>query len=245
VPVSPTRARFEDACGQIGAGLADTGFRYLKSKREARKAVGGWTQVVWFQSSFLNTADHVQLWVWYWIDSDEVGRWRREHGADSGSGRVFGCALGYLGDPAAFVGWNVAGDSAPVVRDVVDRVRSGAERVSRAVMDVPAFLDRVSDSDLTFFDPDQVVDLLAAHGCDDQVGAYLGRFSAGLRSTGTVWTDGAVIVAEARRYLAGEAVRSHTVGADLAEALTRAGCSHLLAEPGRGRRRGGPFGRSR
>ena len=214
-----------------GAGLADMGFRYLKSKRETKKAAGGWTQVVKFQSSFLNTADHVQLWVWYWIDSDEVGRWRREHGAAGASGRVFGCALGYLGDPATFVGWNVAGDSALVVRDVVDRVRSGADRVSRAVMDVRQFLDRVSDSDLTFFDPDQVVDLLAAHGCGDQVGSYLRRLRAGLQSTGTVRTDGAGIIADARRHLAGEEGMSHTAGADLAEALTRAGSSHLLAEP--------------
>ena len=231
MPVSPTRARFEDACSQIGAGLADTGFRYLKSKREATKAVGEWTQVVKFQSSFLNTADHVQLWVWYWIDSDEVGRWRQEYGATGSSGRVFGCALGYLGDPATFVGWNVAGDSAPVVRDVVDRVRSGADRVSRVVMDVPAFLDRVSDSDLTFFDPDHVVDLLASHACGDQIGSYLRRLGGGLRSTGTVRTDGAAIVEDARRRLAGETGKSHTVAADLAEALTRAGRAHLLAEP--------------
>ena len=118
-----TRVRFEDACGQIGVGLADMGFRYLKSKREARKASGEWTQVVSFQSSFRNTADHVQLWVWYWIDSDEVGRRRQEQGATGNNARVFGCALGYLGDPAMFVDWNVAGDSAPVIRDVVDRVR--------------------------------------------------------------------------------------------------------------------------
>jgi hypothetical protein len=113
-------------------------------------------------------------------------------------------------------------------------------------MDVPTFLDRVSDSDLTFFDPDHVVDLLAAHGCGDQIGSYLRRLGGGLRSTGTVRTDGTVIVTDARRRLAGEAGKSHTAGADLAEALTRAGCAHLLAEqppePGRGKRRGRLFG---
>ena len=238
MPASPTRVRFEDACGQIGVGLADMGFRYLKSKREARKGVGGWTQFVSFQSSFRNTADDVRLWVWYWIDSVEVGRWRRDQGAAGGSARVFGCALGYLGDPAAFVDWNVAGDSAPVVRDVVDRVRSGADRITRVIMDVPAFLDRVSDSDLTFFNPGDVVDLLAAHGCGDQIGLYLRRLSGGLRSTGTVRTDGWVIVGDARRRLAGEAGKSSPVAVGLAEALTRAGSSRLLAgppsEPGQG-----------
>jgi hypothetical protein len=113
-------------------------------------------------------------------------------------------------------------------------------------MDVPTFLDRVSDSDLTFFDPGDVVDLLAAHGCGDQIGSYLRRLSGGLRSTGTVRTDGAAIAAHARRSLTGEAGKSHTVAVELAEALTRAGCSHLLvespSEPGRGRRSARLFG---
>ena len=91
------------------------------------------------------------------------------------------------------------------------------------IMDVPAFLDRVSESDLTFFNPGHVVDLLAAHGCGDQIGSYLRRLSGGLRSTGTIRTDGWVIVADARRHLAGEADKSQTIAAELAEALTRAG----------------------
>lgn len=223
--------RFEAACGQIGAGIADLGFRYLKSKRQAKKIVGEWTQVVSFQSSFRNTADHVQLWVWYWIDSDEVGRWRQERGADSESRRVFGCALGYLGTPATFVDWNVAGDSTSIVRDVVDRVQSGAGRISDVIMDIPRFLDRVSESDLTFFDPGDVVDLLAAHGCGDQIGSYLRRLDGGLQSTGTVRSDGSAILGAARRHLAGEAETSHTIAADLVDALNRAGSSHLLAEP--------------
>jgi hypothetical protein len=201
----------------------------LKSKRQAKKVVGAWTQVVSFQSSFRNTADDVRLWVWYYIDSGEVGRWRQERGAVGDSRRVFGCALGYLGNPATFVGWNVAGDSAVVVRDVVDRVRSGADRISNVVMDVPKFLDRVNDSDLTFFNPGDVVDLLAAHGCSDQIGSYLRRFSEGLQSTGTVSTDGSVILAAARRHLAGET--SSSIAADLVDALDRAGSSHVLAEP--------------
>jgi len=92
-----------------------------------------------FQSSARNTAADIRLWVWYWIDSEQVRRWRRQRGAASDSGRVFGCALGYLGDPAAFIGWNIAGDLVPVVRDVVDRVRSGGDRVWNVVMNVPAF----------------------------------------------------------------------------------------------------------
>ena len=207
------------------------GFRFLKSKRQARKVGGEWTQVVSFQSSFRNTADDVRLWVWYWIDSGEVHRWRQECGTAVNSGRVFGCALGYLGDPATFVDWNLAGDSAPVVRDVVDRVRSGVDRISSVVMDVPTFLDRVSESDLTFFDPGQVVDLLAAHGCSGQLGSYLRRLSGGLQSTGTVRTNGSAIVAAARRHLAGEAETRHTIAADLADSLSRADSSHLLAEP--------------
>jgi hypothetical protein len=231
VPASPTRARFVDACAPIGAELGDFGFRYLRSKRRAKKVIGEWTQVVSFQSSFRNTADDIRLWVWYWIGSEQVRRWRYRHGAVGDAGRVFGCALGYLGDPAMFIDWNVAGDFVPVVRDVVDRVRSGADRVSNVIMDVPAFLDRVSDSDLTFFDPGQVVDLLAAHGCRDQIGWYLRRLSGGLQSTGTVRTDGPAILAAARRHLAGEAQTSNTAAADLVEALNRAECSHLLAEP--------------
>jgi hypothetical protein len=113
-------------------------------------------------------------------------------------------------------------------------------------MDVPTFLDRVSGSDLTFFDPGDVVDLLAAHGCGDQFGSYLRRLSAGLRSTGTVRTDGAAIAAHARRSLTGEAGKSHTVAVELAEALTRAGCTDLLvespSEPGRRRRSARLFG---
>lgn len=236
MPSSPTRARFEDACGQIGAGLADMGFRYLKSKRQAKKVVGEWTQVVSFQSSVLNTTDLVRLWVWYRIDSDEVGRWRQERGATGNDGRVFGCALGYLGEPATFVQWNVAGASAPVVRDVVDRVRSGADRISSVIMDVPTFLDHVSESDLTFFNPGNAVDLLAAHGCSDQIDSYLRRLSRGL-------------LADAQRHLAGEAETSHTIAAELADALRRAESSHLLAEPQPGsgqsrqsRRRGRLFG---
>lgn len=97
MPASSTRARFEDACAQIGAGLDDFGFRYLKSRRQAKKVVGEWTQVVSFQSSVRNTAGDIRLWVWYWIDSEEVRRWRRQRGAVGDSARVFGCALGYLG----------------------------------------------------------------------------------------------------------------------------------------------------
>jgi hypothetical protein len=231
VPASPNRVRFEDACAQIGAGLDDFGFRYLRSRRQARKAIGGWTQVVSFQSSFRNTAGDIRLWVWYWIGSDEVGHWRHQHGAAGDSGRVFSCALGYLGDPATFIGWNVAGDLVPIVRDVVDRVRSGTYRISNVIMDVPAFLDRVSESDLTFFNPGQVVDLLAAHGCRDQIGSYLRRLSAGLQSTSRVRTDGPAILAAARRLLAGEAQTHHTAAAELVEALSRADCSHLLAGP--------------
>ena len=51
-------------------------------------------------------------------------------------------------------------------------------------MDVPAFPARVRDGDLTFFDPGQVVDLLAAHGCRDQIGSYLRRLGGDLQSTG-------------------------------------------------------------
>lgn len=230
MPASPTRARFEDACAQIGAGLGDFGFGYMRSKRQATKVVGQWTQVVSFQSSFRNTADDIRLWVWYWVDSEQVRRWRRERGAVGDDARVFGCALGYLGDPATFTDWNVAGDFVPVVRDVVDRVRWGAGRVSNVTMDVPAFLDRVSDSDLTFFAPGQVVDLLAAHGCRDQIGRYLRRLGGGLQSTGTVRTDGPAVLAAARRFLGGEARTNHA-GADLLDALNRAECLHLLAEP--------------
>jgi hypothetical protein len=223
------------------------GFRYLKSKRQAQKVVGEWTQVVSFQSSSLNTTNFVRLWVWYRIDSDEVRRWRQERGATGNSARVFGCALGYLGDPATFVDWNVAGDSAPVVRDVVDRVRSGADRISSVIMDVASFLDHVSESDLTFFFPGNVVELLAAHGCSDQIGSYLRRLGGGLPSTGTVRTYGPAILAAAQRHLAGEAETSHTIAADLADALSRAESSHLLAEllpeSGQSRRRGRLFGR--
>jgi len=231
VLVSPARARFEDACAQIGAGLGDFGYRYLRSKQQAAKVAGEWTQVVSFQSSDRNTASDIRLWVWYWIDSEQVRRWRRQRGAAGDSGGVFRCALGYLGDPAAFTGWNVAGDLVPVVRDVVDQVRSGGDRVWNVVMDVPAFLDRVRDSDLTFFDPGQVVDLLAAHGCRDQIGAYLRRLGGGFQSTGTVRTDGLAVLAAARRHLAGEAQTGHTVAADLVDALNRAECPHLLAGP--------------
>jgi hypothetical protein len=225
-----TRARFEDACAKIGAGLGDFGFRYLRSKRQAKKVIGEWTQVVSFQSSFRNTADDIRLWVWYWIDSEQVRCWRRERGGAGNDARVFGCALGYLGDPATYIGWNAAADVVPVVRDVVDRVRSGAGRVSDVIMNVPAFLDRVSDSDLTFFAPGQVVDLLAAHGCSDQIGTYLRRLGRGLQSTGTVRTDGAAILTAAQRFLAGQARTNHA-GADLADALSRAGCAHLLTGP--------------
>jgi hypothetical protein len=226
-----TRGRFEDACAQIGAGLGDFGYRYLRSKRQAEKVIDEWKQVVSFQSSVRNTANDIRLWVWYWIDSEEVRRWRRQRGAAGDSGRVFGCAVGYLGDPAAFVDWNVAGHLAPVVSDVVDRVGSGGDRVSTVIMDVPAFLDRVRDSDLTFFNPGQVIDLLAAHGCTDQIGSYLRRLSGGFQSTGAVRTDGPAILAAARRHLAGEAVTGHTAAADLADALNRAECAHLLAGP--------------
>lgn len=231
MPASPTRVRFETACDRIGAGIADLGFHYLKSKRQAKKVVDEWTQVVAFQSSVRNTADDVRLWVWYWIDSDKVGRWRREHGAVGYGARVFGCALGYLGDRPACVDWNVAGDIVPVVRDVVDRVGSGADRILSVVVDVPTFLDRVNESDLTFFNPGQVVDLLAAHGCSDQIGSYLRRLSGGLESTGTVRTDGSAILAVARRILAGEAPAGNSVATDTVGALNRADCSYLLAEP--------------
>jgi len=225
-----TRLRFQEARAQIGVGLGDFGFRYLRSKRQAKKVTGEWTQVVAFQTSYRNTAADIRLWVWYWVDSDQARRWRHQHGAVGDSGLVFHCALGYLGDPATFIDWNVAEDFGPVVQDVVDRVRSGAGRVSDVIMDVPAFLDRVSDSDLTFFNPGQVVELLAAHGCTDQIGAYLRRLSGGLHSTGTVRTDGAAVLAAARRFLAGQARTNHA-GLDLADALSRAGCAHLLAGP--------------
>ena len=231
MPVSPARARFENACAQIGAGLGDFGYRYLRSKRQAERVTGEWTQVVSFRSSERNTAGDIRLWAWYWIDSEEVRRWRRERGAAGDSGRVFGCALGYLGDPAAFAGWNVAGDLVPVVRDVVDRVRSGGDRVRDVVMDVPVFLGRVRDSDLTFFSPGEVVDVLAAHGCRDQIGSYLRRLGGGLQSTGTVRTDGWSVLAAARRHLAGEALAGQAVAADLVDALNRAECLHLLAGP--------------
>ena len=97
MPVSPARARFQNACAQIGAGLGDFGYRYLRSKRQAERVTGEWTQVVSFRSSERNTAGDIRLWAWYWIDSEEVRRWRRERGAAGDSGRVFGCALGYLG----------------------------------------------------------------------------------------------------------------------------------------------------
>jgi hypothetical protein len=231
VSVSSARARFEDACTQIGAGLGDSGYRYLRSKRQAKRVTGEWTQVVSFQSSFRNTAGDIRLWVWYWIDSEQVRRWRRQRGAVGDSGRVFGCALGYLGDPAVFTDWKVAGDLVPVVQDVVDRVRSGGDRVLDVVMDVPAFPDRVRDGDLTFFDPAQMIDLLAAHGCRDQIGSYLRRLGRGLQSTGTVRTDGPAILAAARHHLAGEAQTRHTVAADLVDALNRAECPRLLAGP--------------
>jgi hypothetical protein len=135
-----------------------------------------------------------------------------------------------------FIDWNVAGDFVPVVQDVVDRVHSGADRVSDVIMDVPAFLDGVSESDLTFFDPGQVVDFLAAYGCRDQIGSYLRRLGGGLQSTGTVRTDGSAILAAARRKLAGKVQTRHNVtAAELVEALNRAECSHLLAEPLPGR----------
>jgi hypothetical protein len=207
------------------------GYRYLKSKQQAKKVTGEWTQVVSFQSSFRNTAGDIRLWAWYRIDSEQVRRWRRQRGAAGDSGRVFGCALGYLGDPAVFTGWNAAADLAPVVRDVADRVRSGGGRIWSVVMDVPAFPDRMRDSDLTFFDPGQVVDLLAAHGCRDQIGSYLRRLGGGLQSTGTVRTDGPALLVAARRHLAGQTQTRHTAAADLVEALNRAECSHLLAGP--------------
>ena len=75
-----------------------------------------------------------------------------------------------------------------------------------------------------------MVDLLAAHGCSDQIGSYLRRLNGGLQSTGTVRTDGSVILAAARRHLAGEAMTSHAA-AGLIDALNRAESSHLLAEP--------------
>jgi hypothetical protein len=231
VAASPTRVRFETACGQIGAGIADFGFRYLKSRRQAKKVVDEWTQVVAFQPSHLNTADNVRLWVWYWIDCEKVGRWRRERGEAGDRARVFGCALGYLGEPATFVDWNVAGDIALIAADVVDRVRSGADRISSVIMDVPAFLDRVSESDLTFFNPGDVVDLLAAHGASDQIGTYLRRLGGGLQSSGTVRKDGAAILAMARRILAGESPAANAGAADIVAALNRADFSYLLAEP--------------
>src|SRR5438876_12050368 len=99
-----------------------------------------------------------------WIDSEEVRRWRRQRGAAGDSGRVFGCALGYLGDPAVFVGWNVAGDLVPVVRDVVDRVRAGGDRVWEVIMYVPRLLGRVSESDLACVRPGHVRDSHVLHG---------------------------------------------------------------------------------
>jgi hypothetical protein len=223
--------RFEAACTEIAAALTDFGFRYSKSKREAKKIIGEWTQAVSFQSSFRNTADDVRLWVWYSVGSDTVSRWRRERGAAAVSPHVFRCALGYLGDPATFIDWNVAGDSAPVVQDVVDRVRSGADRISSVIMDVPTFVDRASESDLAFFDPSDVVDLLAAHGCGDQVGSYLRRLSRGLQSTGTVRIDGSVILAAAQSYLSNEDLPQSSWGAArLIDALDRADSAHLIAE---------------
>lgn len=137
-----------------------------------------------------------------------------------------------------FVDWNVAGDLVPVIRDVVDRVRSGGDRVGNVITDVPVFLDRVSESDLTFFSPAQVVDLLAAYGCRNQIDSYLRRLSGGLQSTSTVRTDGPAILAAARRHLAGEAQTGQTVAADLVEALNRAECLHLLAGPSPDRKPG-------
>src|SRR5690606_21508030 len=120
MPPSPTSVRFQAACTEIAAGLTGMGFRYLTSKREAKKTIGEWTQAVSFQSSVRNTADDVRLWVWYSVCSETVNRWRRERGAAPAGPHVFRCALGYLGDPATFVDWNVAGDTAPVVQDIVD-----------------------------------------------------------------------------------------------------------------------------
>ena len=97
-------------------------------------------------------------------------------------------------------------------------------------MGVPRFLDRVSESDLTFFNPGDVVDLLAAHGCRDQIGPYLRRRNGGLQSTGTIRTDGSAILAAARRHLAVEAETSHTITVGLVDALHRVESSHLLAE---------------
>lgn len=227
---SPTRLRFENACGEIGGELADLGFRYLKSKRLARKVTGEWTQVVSFQSSMLNTPDNVKLWVWYWIDSERVHQWRQQHGAVGNAARVFGCGLGYLGNPATFVDWDVAGDVTAVVRDVVTRVRSGTDRISNVVMDVPTFLDRISESDLTFFNPGDVVDLLAAHDCGDQIADYLRRLAGGLQSTSTVRKDGTVIIAAARRHLADTTESGNAGAAELARALSRADRTHLLDE---------------
>jgi len=115
--------------------------------------------------------------------------------------------------------------------EVVDRVRSGGDRIWNVVMNVPAFPGRVPDTDLTFFDPGQVVDLLAAHGGTDQIGSYLRRLGGGLQSTGTVRIDGSAILAAARRHLADEAQTRQTVAAHMVDALNRAECSQLLAGP--------------
>src|SRR5204863_8991479 len=72
-----SRRAARDACAQIGAGLGGFGCRYLRSKQQAEKVAGEWTQVVSFQSSDRNTASDIRLWIWYWIDSEQVRRWRR------------------------------------------------------------------------------------------------------------------------------------------------------------------------
>jgi hypothetical protein len=89
----------------------------------------------------------------------------------------------------------------------------------------------VSESDLAFFEPGDVVDLLAAHGCGDQVGPYLRRLSRGLQSTGTVRVEGSVILAAAQGYLSNEDLPQSSWGAvRLIDALHRADSAHLLAE---------------
>src|SRR6185436_2720832 len=79
--------------------------------------------------------------------------------------------------------------------EVVDRVRSGGDRIWNVVMNVPAFPGRVPDTDL--------------------IGSYLRRLGGGLQSTGTVRIDGSAILAAARRHLAGEAQTRQTVAAHM------------------------------
>ncbi len=160
--VDRPRDAYLAVCEQVGAALAEDGFRYARSGQHATRKRGNWTDRVAFQSSHSNLAGSVvKVWVAATVSNSALGSWRSRTGSPFTGPRVAG---GHLGNLVAggWREWNVADPQKreQAVGEILLAVREIVLPYFSLVSDPPALAARLASSDVPLLDLKDAAELL-------------------------------------------------------------------------------------